>query len=92
MGESSPRPDLSPFDFDPVTGTKKGTCRWCGEVDHVGKPCPLVRAFEFDPLTGALTRVEFLVPADYGRQPSVALDEPDQYPRKRSAAYNSPEQ
>jgi hypothetical protein len=54
-------------------------CRWCGGIhDEVPKVCPYVKAIEFEPLSGLVTRVEFLTPADWGKQ--VASEAPDQEP------------
>lgn len=54
------------------------TCRWCSSV-HAGEHCPLVKAVNFDHY-GAITRIEFLTPADYG--PGATVEPEPDYPRK----------
>jgi hypothetical protein len=60
-------------------------CRWCGGEHRL---CPYVKAVEFDDVTGLIiTRVEFLVPADFGvareekPQPTDPAAGPASYPR-----------
>ncbi len=57
-------------------GTK---CRWC-DGSHEWLKCDRVKAFGFD-AHGAITRVEFLTPADYAPPSKPDPVEPD-YPRK----------
>ena len=44
--------------------------------------CPQVKAVNLDPETGAVTRVEFMTPADAAAVPPKVAEPNDNYPRK----------
>jgi len=59
---------------------ESGTCRWCGEAH--GPRCPWVKAVEFNAKNGAVTRVEFMTPADCAAPRRSPEEEPaPDYPR-----------
>lgn len=63
----------------PAAGVGDKPCRWCGELH--GVRCPWVKALEFS-ICEAITRVEFLTPADCVAAQAESEPQPD-YPRKK---------
>lgn len=55
-------------------------CPRCADTSHTIVACPYVKAVEMAADGVTVVRVEFLTPADYGRQPVEAPPEAD-YPR-----------
>lgn len=70
-------------------------CRWCGEPQHknamtgraTGLYCPIVKALNFNDF-GAVVRVEYFSPADFGTPSRSEPDEPagGDYPKLGSDA------
>ena len=56
-------------------------CWRCGSGHNV-MSCPQVKAVNLDPETGAVTRVEFMTPADAAAVPPKVAEPNDNYPRK----------